>query len=48
MSCDNCGHIGDTVRIVIIKNKWPNRTHIIKKFCCFSCLYEFIQGGKET
>jgi len=51
MSCDNCGHIGDTVRIITVNPRWlrslPAKIHVINKFCCFSCLFEYIQGGKK-
>lgn len=47
MSCDNCGHIGDYVRIIIIKNKWPHRTHVLSKFCSVTCLFKYCQKEKK-
>ncbi|GAH25400.1 unnamed protein product [marine sediment metagenome] len=48
-NCDNCGRLGDTVQIVSLEYfrgwRFWKKYHVLRKFCTFGCLYEFVKKG---
>lgn len=52
-NCDNCGRLGDTIQIVTLEYSrgwgfWKKYPVVLRKFCTFECLYEFVKKDKVT
>ncbi|GAH41995.1 unnamed protein product, partial [marine sediment metagenome] len=50
-NCDNCGRLGDTIQIVTLEYSrgwgfWKKYPVVLRKFCTFECLYEFVKKDK--